>query len=298
MIGHERGREFADALHVERAEGAADGIGDDARVGVDGPHGLVPGLPQVEEPVLVPEDVGAARRVLRAGAARQIEAGRGLEVLLAMLAPALAVTVPAVDEDAVHAVGRHDLALHLGHKLEVVRPEPAGDPHLGRGPVAARLAVGGHRDPVGMGGLHIVIGGVRVGARDDDHAELAAAGDEFAEHIAVAQPGAAMVEGNLGRVIRHAAAGAEADGVRLGAREVIEPELQVELARVVLDERQLGPAHGLVDPRRRGRDGAGHGCVRAERGAERKLADADGRAGHGRGLEEMAAAEIGHRGMG
>ena len=35
---------------------------------------------------------------------------------------------------------------------------------------------------------HVVVGRVRVGARDDDHAELAAAGDQFAERIAVAQP--------------------------------------------------------------------------------------------------------------
>ena len=105
--------------------------------------------------------------------------------------------VPAVDEDAVHPVAGHDLPLHLGHELEVVGAEAAGDPHLRRGPVAARLAVRVHRDPVGVRRLHVVVGRVRVGAGDDDHAEPAAAGDQLAEHVAVAEPRAAVVEGDL-----------------------------------------------------------------------------------------------------
>jgi len=41
----------------------------------------------------------------------------------------------------------------------------------------ARLARGVHRDPVRMRRLRVVVSGVRVRAGDDDHAELAAAGD-------------------------------------------------------------------------------------------------------------------------
>jgi len=80
---------------------------------------------------------------------------------------------------------------------------------------------------------------VWVSAGDDDHAELAAAGDQFTERITVRQPGAAMVERNVRRVIGDTPAGAETDGVGPGAFEVIEPELRVESSGVVFDEREL-----------------------------------------------------------
>ena len=60
--------------------------------------------------------------------------------------------------------------------------------------------------------------------------------------------GAAMMKGNLGGIIRDATAGAQADGVRLCALEIIEPELQIELAGIVFDQRELRPAHGPIDP--------------------------------------------------
>ena len=65
--------------------------------------------------------------------------------------------------------------------------------------------------------LDIVVSRMRVRARDHDHAELAAARDEFAERIAIAEPRAAMMKRNLGRIIGDATAGAQADGVGLGA---------------------------------------------------------------------------------
>ena len=58
----------------------------------------------------------------------------------------------------------------------------------------ALLAAGIDGDPVGVCLLDVVIGRVRVGPRDDGHAQLAAAGDQVAERVAVAQPGAAVVE--------------------------------------------------------------------------------------------------------
>ena len=78
-------------------------------------------------------------------------------------------------------VARHDLLLHLGHELEVVRAKRARHPHLGRGPVPARLARGVHGNPIRVRRLHIVVGRVRVSAGDDDHAQLAAARDELAK---------------------------------------------------------------------------------------------------------------------
>ena len=87
------------------------------------------------------------------------------------------------------------------------------------------LAVGIHRDPVGMRVVHVLVGGVRIGARDDDHAELAASGHQFAERIAVAEPLAAVVQRNLRGIVRDAAAGAQAGRVGMRALEVIEPEI-------------------------------------------------------------------------
>ena len=212
-------------------------------------------------------------------------ARRRAEVRPAVRAVAHAGAVPAVDEDAVHPVARHDLALHLGHQLEVVRTEAAGDPHLGRGPVPARAAVRVGRDPVGVRGLHVVVRRVRVGARQDDHPEPPAAGDQLAEDVPIAEPRAAVMEGNLRRVVGDAAPGAEADTVGARAPEVVEPEVDVELRRIVLDQRELRPAHRSVDPRRRGR----HLGPLVAGGGTRETAEPDGRAGE-RGAGEKAAA--------
>ena len=73
---------------------------------------------------------------------------------------------------------------------------------------------------------HVVARRVRIGSRDDLHAERAAARDERAERIAVAEPRAAMVQRNLGRVVGDDAAGAEAGGVGVQAAEVVQPELR------------------------------------------------------------------------
>ena len=88
-------------------------------------------------------DVRPVDGVLGVARARQVVPARGLEIFPAVLAVAHARPVPAVDEDPVDPVAGHDLLLHLRHELEVVGPQPAGDPHLGRRPVAPGLAVGG-----------------------------------------------------------------------------------------------------------------------------------------------------------
>ena len=136
-IRDERRRHFANAFHVERTGRAAAGVRNDARVWIDLAHLAVPQLPEIKQPLLAPENVGAPRRVLRIVRAWQIEAARVFEILPAVLAVAHARAVPAIDEDAIDPVARHDLVLHFGHELEVVRAKPAGDPHLRRSPVAA-----------------------------------------------------------------------------------------------------------------------------------------------------------------
>src|SRR5580658_5655109 len=49
--------ELADGLHVEIAEGAAAGVSDVTGVGIDGADFLIPETPQIEEPLLAPDDV-------------------------------------------------------------------------------------------------------------------------------------------------------------------------------------------------------------------------------------------------
>ena len=151
-----------------------------------------------------------------------------------------------------------------------------------------RLARRVDGDPVGVRGLHVVVGRVRIRARDHDHSELAAAGDELAEHVPLAEPGAAVVERNRGRVVGDTAARAEADRVRARAGEVVEPEGGVELDGIVLDERELGPAHR---PRGPGWSRVGGRCVararRREGRAERQVKGAERRAGERPGLEKL-----------
>src|SRR5207248_256186 len=108
---------------------------------------------------------------------------RILKILPAMLAVTHARAIPAIDEDAIDAIARHDLALYLGHELEIVRPKPARDPHLRRRPMPARLALDIDRDPVGMGLLHVIISGMRNGSCDHDHPEFPAAAHQFAKWI-------------------------------------------------------------------------------------------------------------------
>ena len=157
------------------------------------------------------------------------------------------VAVPAVGEDAVDVVEIHDLAVHLGHEVEVVGAEGAGDPQLGVGPVAPGLAVGEAVDPLGVGVTGVLVHRVGVGAGDHRHAHPAAAGHEVPKGIGVAQPAALVVEGDLCRVVAHVAAGREHRAVGVGAAEVVEPEVGVEAPRVVLHQRELGPAHRALE---------------------------------------------------
>ena len=130
-----------------------------------------------------------------------------------MLAVAHARAAPSIGENAVDLVHGHDLADHAGHELEVVGAERAGYPGGRHRPMAARLAVGFHGDPVRMCVEDILVRGVRIHARDDVHAEFAAAGHHFAKRVAVAEELAAVVQRNLSRIEGHASARAEADRV-------------------------------------------------------------------------------------
>ena len=183
----------------------------------------------------------------------KLRAGGGLEVLLAVHAVAVAaLRRPAVGEDAVDLVPRDDLAVDLVHELEVVGAERAGHPQIGVRPVPPRLA-GSRRRQSSPDAPRAP----RRARRADRCARRRACRARGSRRRACrtdrfAQPGAAMVQRHLGRVVGDDAAGAERGGVGVQPPEVVEPELRVEPAGIVLDQRQLHPAHRPVEPAGRG----------------------------------------------
>ena len=125
------------------------------------------------------------------------------------------------------------------------------------------LPCGIHRDPVGVRVADILVRGVRIGARDHHHVQLAASGHQIAERVARAQPLAAIVQRNFGGIVSHAAARAETGGIGMRAPEVVQPEGEVVRAGVVFGQRQLRPAHGAVEPLIGG--GRRRACVAGQR---------------------------------
>ena len=96
--------------------------------------------------------------------------------------------------------------------------------------------------------VHVLVRRELIGARDDDHADPTASLEEIAERVAVAHPRAAVMERHRRGVVRDDAAGAQAGGVGMDASKIVEPELRIESARIVFDERQLRPAHRPIEP--------------------------------------------------
>ncbi len=247
-VREKSGGKLADLIHVEVAQRPAAGVGNVAGAGIELADLVIPQAPEFEQALLPPPVVGAPRGVLRVVAARQIETRGGPEVPLAVLAVTHAGAGPSVAEDPVHLVQGNDLLGDLGHELEIVWTEGASHPEVRVGPVPSFLAIRLHRDPVGMRIVDVLMDRVRVGARDDHHVQLAAPGHQIAECISAAEPLTAVVQRDLRRIIRHASARAEAGGIGVGALEVVQPEVEIVRARIVLHQRQLRPAHGPVEP--------------------------------------------------
>ena len=178
----------------------------------------------------------------------QVVACGCLEVALAMLAIADAMPRPTVGEDTVHRVHLHDFARDAGHIFKVVWPQRGGDPQVGVGPMAHRLAIRPHHNPVGVGVVDILMDGVGVGAGNHIHAQPAAPLIKFAKGVAVAHPGGAIVVGDLGRIVGDAATGAETGGVAMRLFKEVQPEIYVIVDGVGLGQCQLRPAHGAVKP--------------------------------------------------
>jgi hypothetical protein len=246
VIGELDVGELGRGLHVGRA------IGNEPRRGSDAADARVPVLPQLRQAGDTPFEKGAARGIAAIRGSRQGPSlVGGLEVRFAVHAEAIpALRRPAVREHAVHVVLRDDLAVDAIHELEVVGTERARDPQFGVGPMPARLPRGRSRDPVRMRLPDFIAHGMRIDPRHDVHVERAATGDQHAERVRIGEPRAAMMEGDLGRVIRDDPAGAQGRGVGVQPAEVVQPEFGIESAGVVLDQRELDPPHGLVEPAR------------------------------------------------
>src|SRR6266704_6501908 len=116
--------------------------------------------------------------------------------------------------------------------------------------MASRFAVCIHRNPIRVGGLHIVVRCMRIRSSDYDHVQFSATGHQFTERVPIAEPGTAMMEWNFRRVVGDTTASTEADCIRPSAFEVIEPESKIKGPRIILDQRELRPTHWLIDPTR------------------------------------------------
>ena len=114
--------------------------------------------------------------------------------------------------------------------------------------MAARLAVGFHGDPIRMSVEDVLMRGVGIHARGHNHAEFAAAREHFAKGVAIAEELAAVMQRHFGGIKGHASAGAQAHGIGVDPLEIVEPEAGIVAARIVLDESQLHPSHGPVEP--------------------------------------------------
>ena len=99
-----------------------------------------------------------------------------------------------------------------------------------------------------MRGGGVRVNGMRIGARQHHHIQRAAPGDQIAERVTIAQPRTAVMQRDVGGIVGHVAARTQARAVGVDAAEVVEPEVHVETAGVVLRQRQLRPAQRFVEP--------------------------------------------------
>ena len=71
---------------------------------------------------------------------------------------------------------------------------------------------------------------------------------EIAEGVHVAEPLAAVVERYLRGIERDCAASVQGDGLDVKTLEVVQPELRIVVAWIVLGKADLGPPHRFVVP--------------------------------------------------
>ena len=158
------------------------------------------------------------------------------------------VPLPPVGEDRIHVVLADDLARHLGDELAVVRRERTRQPDIRMRPVLERVAVDVASQPFGVRGRGVGVDRVRVDARHHAHAKAAGALDEGAERVGVAEVPAAVVVLELCRVVGDVTAGADTGRVRLAVPHQVEPEVCVEVLRIVLGQGDLSPPSSRQRP--------------------------------------------------
>ena len=114
-------------------------------------------------------------------------------------------------------------------------------------------AVGLAGDPFRVRLPGLAIGGVVIHARGDDESHAPAAFHEVPERIGVAQPFVAFVIWNLSGIEGDDAAGVPTGGIHVGPFQIVQPEIEIHFARIVLHQVHGQPAHGAPVPVR-GRD--------------------------------------------
>src|SRR6185437_8880171 len=104
------------------------------------------------------------------------------------------------------------------------------------------------RDPIRMRAVYILMACVGIRPRDHIHSQCPAPLHEVTEGISIPQPLTAIVHRDFGRIERHHSARTEASGINMQPLEVIEPELRIVVAWIILNKAHLGPTHRTVVP--------------------------------------------------
>src|SRR5436305_14371809 len=99
-----------------------------------------------------------------------------------------------------------------------------------------------------MGIVDVLMNSMWIGTSNHVHTQAAATFDKIAEWVPIAHELAAVMHGNLGWVEGNATARAQASGIDVQTLEVVEPELELVVARIVFYKGYLRPPHGPVIP--------------------------------------------------
>ncbi len=247
-IGYGGGRKLREGFHIEFAESASTRVRQITCVRIDLLNHRIPNMAQLKQSFLMPGHVLPSRRIARIAGARQVESRKLTKIPAAVLAVAHTRSSPAIGKDGIRLVHSHDLFVHRGHELEVIRSKSARQPEIPVGRMSHLVALFIDHQPVRMGIVDILMTCVRVGSRHDVHAKIAACCGHLPEGVVVPEPFTAVVKRNPGRIEGDASPRVEQRGVGVNPLEVIEPESEVVSTRIVLDKIHLGPAHRTIVP--------------------------------------------------
>ena len=186
---------------------------------------------------------------------------------------------PTVVGDAFRMRTLDDLAQHLGQVLVVIRTVDAGGVLVGG---AIGIAVGGAREPVGMGLIEVLGRSVGIHAGHHHQSVFVRSLRDFAIEIAAVQELRAVMQGEFAGVIGDDPACIDDDALHRGPFPVIPPPRNVVLDRILFGNVSLPPTKGAQVPG--GRTGCSCLALSRERhgGSHRELQKGTARFGHGR----------------